>query len=896
MKIDKIKTDAIPLVNELVYYLKKLCLHSVIKDEDRALSCETLESIKASDLYIACMEQRADFYFFDYNYKDLLNVGIPDYLILDYLKDKSKIPYKYREELIKRKSESYIKNYIELNNYYRMLNGLPEVGDNEFIYITDDILPEELSGTYNSEIPIHKLSDNQNDLLYSFGVIDILKTRYPKAKYLDYLGSNRIDIYNARCAARFKLLRMDRDVPKEVSSRFVDKYEQNRVYTLKVVYNEAFKLGSDYYNNFIAIFILLQTMIDILAEMPDFIIKRDLFDIQMIKLFFEYHGVDFFSEIPMIYQKRMVRNLNKLLKYKSTTKNIVDICSLFGFENIEVFKYYLLKERQVDKFGEFIYNYDENGNEDITKDFDLKFLKVPIHGNPDDYIHNKRNYNDYDDIVSGDAYWNGELDHEYIKNAIMEKEFNYIQSKYLSVDTIYSMEELTFQLVYFYNMLFDDVILENLLKIPIPPINSVAMFRFTDVICYLFSLSYLAMGLEDDLHINTEEIMEIKGFNFDADMSALASYIKSKGYTMEDLGIADFQIPKKEVISYQQLMYIFTKNKEIHDHVVHEMVTANNKNIYDIYKKIYDSLMINNLSLEFFRKSDGTIATSYMDFLKDRDLILYQSLMKIRTIDSDEVRISTINEQVDQIVYIIETYLESEEFDFLFSRFPGVSAEAVKRYLYLVVNFYKSYKINIHSINTIYKFDDALDNKIIIIDKVLLNYIYSKYDTIEALGKANITSKLPKKEYIKLLENISFDITYWLDAFFDDDLDIRENIKSILVNLNKEDCPGIHDFKFLESKLKKSQWIEVTDIPNIISKPVLEDDGTLLENLVFDITYWLEVFGVTNIKSDDVVNTISNLYKLDSNCIFEKFSVLSDKKIIEKTSIRDSIKISNFTE
>ena len=55
---------------------------------------------------------------------------------------------------------------------------------------------------------------------------------------------------------------------------------------------------------------------------------------------FESNGVKYFKDIPLRYQIALVKNLNKLIKFKSTDKCIVDIISLFGFRNINAFKYY----------------------------------------------------------------------------------------------------------------------------------------------------------------------------------------------------------------------------------------------------------------------------------------------------------------------------------------------------------------------------------------------------------------------------------------------------------------------------------------------------------------------------------------------------------------------------
>ena len=39
-------------------------------------------------------------------------------------------------------------------------------------------------------------------------------------------------------------------------------------------------------------------------------------------------------------------------------------------------------------------------------------------------------------------------------------------------------------------------------------------------------------------------------------------------------------------MTFNQLLNVFTKNKAIYDHITYEIVHANNKRIYDIYKTI----------------------------------------------------------------------------------------------------------------------------------------------------------------------------------------------------------------------------------------------------------------------------------------------------------------------
>ena len=131
---------------------------------------------------------------------------------------------------------------------------------------------------------------------------------------------------------------------------------------------------------------MVQTFIDMLAEIPDYLIKKDIFDIRTARDIFKSNGIDYYSNIPLRYQLAMVRNVNRLIKFKSTSQSIVDICSLFGFDNIEIFKYYLLKEHRRDRDGNYLFNKDENGKLIDEENYDLKFIKVPMDELVDDNI------------------------------------------------------------------------------------------------------------------------------------------------------------------------------------------------------------------------------------------------------------------------------------------------------------------------------------------------------------------------------------------------------------------------------------------------------------------------------------------------------------------------------
>lgn len=827
IKYEKIFTDN-PFIDELIYFTKTIAVNAVIKDCDKADENETVESLKAADLYIACREGRARFDQFDYSLEFLIESSIlPPAIIIDCAKDNTKIPEKYREQLKQARVKDYIKNYNELNNYYRNFMGLPPMEDtnSDFVYLTKDDLSSipnlsclvENFETINGEeiattLPVHMMNNQDLTILYSHGVIDDLIDIYPDKTYLKFMSDNAIDVYKARKAMAFQILYIPTVSNSELMDRWYTKYEQNRMYTLKTYYSEAYKLYSDYYNNFIIVFIILQTMLDIISEVQEFIARRDIFDDRSIRYLFESYGIPYYPEIPRKYQLAMVKNINLLLKWKASTKNMIDICSLFGFEEIDIFRYYLLRDRRIkpdydndNKNDDYQFHYktivDENGEEQVVadndKNYELKFIRVPIEDNVDNYLKDKINYEDYDIITGQDEFWDGKSDHQDIKSAILDQEFSWTRTKYISIDTMYDLSEMSFDLPYFINMLVDDTLLEDYLYVKIPTIKNNHQFRVSDLFVYMMSITHIYHGFEDKIMDSRSKILSILGFNFHVDMNEVAEDIFNRYYlSLEDVSASNFDIPTTEIMSFERLLEIFTTNKDIWKAASEGMFHADNKRIYDCYKKIYDSCFIEEYTTTFFTLQDGTIAETYTDFLKERDYVLYESIQDFKSYVDETSLQKAISDTLIEIVYVLDEYMDSDHFKYVFSKFPAVSGDFVRTYMLKIVNFFKSYKVHLLDISTVYKAFDKRENSIKIYEDWFLsvNKTATDYSTIieEITGDNNIT----KTDKVKLLEQVYFDIERWEFKDLDDkfEFDLKQQISEIINQLICDDEVYIKDY------------------------------------------------------------------------------------------------------
>lgn len=869
MRIEKVLTDN-PYVDEMVYYVKILSFDCVIKSEKLALEAETVDSLKESSQYLSCVNNTAEFDLLTYPIEVLIDCGFTEEQAKVIQYDYSLIPENKKAIVFEKGKQYIIDHYIEKNNYYRMLNGLPNYGT-AGIKITNWTPPEDTVIDLNKYI--HEMNELELEILDFYGILEQIKSANPTLEYLKHLGAKSVNYIESRQASDFEVLYLPNIESKEIYDRFKEKLDINRKYIKRTVYSDAFAYGSDYYDNMIIVLIVVSTMLDMFSEIQEFIARKEILNLRCVQYIFESYGIPYYSEIPLKYQIAMVKNLNTLLKYKSTSRNMVDICSLFGFDNIEVFKYYLLKERVMDDDGNFVFYYLDNGEEDVTRNYNLKFVRVPLEDQADGYIRDPSNHLNYDDVVSGDDTWDGDRDHSELKNEILNQEFNYARTKYVSIDNVYEITQMAFQMPYFFNMIFDNVKNEELLTLSIPYLSNDHKFKMTDIFAYLYSLTYIFYDLEDEI-MDTDEldrVLYVTGFNFTTDMQALAQYVAEKGFTLEELGVSGFMIPDTSIMSYNQLMEIFVKNGNIRDHLVRQIINADNKEIYDIYYKLYNSLMITKFTNDYFRNpATGKIFSTYTDYISSRDNILFQSITDIKAITDEEQKIQSITSTINNVVSALDQYIDTAEYKYIYSNLPSVSSESVKAYVIKVIDFFKSYKIDFLGMNTIYKFDDKLDNTVKIIDEVDLIYVFYRDELVKYFDHTHTTSTINAKDKMSLIEDIHFDISRW--AKFEFSTDIGKYIKEIIV--------GIY------VKMLKNENVEISDMVELLANINYKENNSIVDmivNMINNFTYidrqyindYIDIIIVSMLKST-MVNIKDSIASIEASKTIHDITAIND--------------------
>lgn len=372
-----------PYIDIIVQCVKILGMNAVVKNENQALHYEDVRSAKYATDYITFKEG-------DWNEQE--------------------------------KGAYWEEKYFEWNSYYRMLYGLPPMytlnDENAYLDATgysdeiyEDIgnawvipelykryfidmgqytLPEEMSNVLDlTGRYLHELSLEELSMIESCGIMKQILSEYgedPHYQYIYHLGDKRVDYYTARKAVNFSLLWIPSlNTFDIIENKFKRVFDRNRRYTMATVYSEAYRFMSYHYDAFIEILIIIQTMVDMISEVQEYIINKDVFDSRTIRYLFESYGIAYYKEIPVKYQIRIIKNVNTLLKYKSSHRNIIDILELFDDDTITIYTYYLMKTKKLHRDNFFFYTEDDvNPKYGTERDYwigpksDISNNKVPL--------------------------------------------------------------------------------------------------------------------------------------------------------------------------------------------------------------------------------------------------------------------------------------------------------------------------------------------------------------------------------------------------------------------------------------------------------------------------------------------------------------------------------------
>ena len=694
------------LLDSMFTEIKKIMLGLDIKYRSKGEDNDTAEARYAADRYMNAYKKLDSFISYDTFDMDAVKrsgLATDDLVAIEYALNPNTIPNEYRDAVLEQQRGIILTTYEDLNDYYRVLSGLPGFEDPELY--ADGYFYEEQGIEFK---PVHEFNDVEMLQLISYGELDKMKTMFSNVDYLNYLGPNRIDPFVARSADNFQIIRTTYKGDSELLDKFVSMYDKNREYVMNVLYVREFSATKPYYDNFMALVTLIMTVQRTIIDVFKSGVTMDFFDAGLIKMVFESYNVPFIEDLSLDYQKLLVRNLNKLLYYKSTDKVLYDICEILGFSDSSIYKYYLVKNHRLDEDGKpiFAYKKDENGDtvEDLEAMYEIYFQAVDIKEENEEFaLQDNTNRATYESVVAEDPYWTD--DDGELKKKLYESEFNYIDTKYLHMNVMYKLTEMMFEIVHIYRILQDKKNNTTKVDISLPkvlPSRNVSLFTYTVFMCAAIAKKNKLTG---EIITSPSQTLHIFGFDFGADLTTIKESLSKKPKHINYNKIAGL-IYNTEITSSTDVELIYNNVRELWEFLVLSLKNAKTIEEYRAYERLYKALHVTQDMSEVFTKSDGTVAETYLDMLYDLDFELYDMVN-----DASEPELfDYINNGIDSAKELVDglKYLNglTDSSDFLLNA------------LAKLVRFFKSYTVDLREFNILYVLDNRYLHAIKILEKI----------------------------------------------------------------------------------------------------------------------------------------------------------------------------------
>jgi len=599
--------------------------------------------------------------------------------------------------------------------------------------------------------------------------------------YEEFINSERKCFYViARRAADYSILSYpDKIFSVDELSEYRNIYYECQNYFTTVLYNEAYKIGNKKYNNFARLLIVFMSMQRFMNARIENITNIDFYDNYSIRNMFISYGLDYFSDMPQTYQRRILKNINDLLATKGTTKAIVSVLQLFGYQNINVFKYILAKDYKRDEF-----------DKPILSEPDLKFLKIPHDTNRiEKEILNATSYS-YDSFIADDPLWQVS---DRDKQDLINNSFNYVETKYIGINSTMNLLKQTLDLSYFYSLILDIEKTHddsfNLLSYYNIDISK-SKIGVVETVIALQSLVLRRMGYKDNILTGLNSTAYVNGCNYDEILEKVKfrETSISHGMNESDEAMEHYKYLSPEFINRykgqtlssivqdgtmtkDKLVEIYLNNQSMREDMEKQILEAEDYHTYKKLLKLYEVNFVTNIRDEIFMKEDGTYYETYRDFVKSRSEDLYD-FINIE-VDGDITSTENTMKFEDLILTLcnsLDVFLNDDNMDFFLTN-NILSVNYIKTFMYRLINVIKSYTIDIKELSVVYVLDSKFLSAIHYFDEttfkvefkqtelVNLSHI-QEYHNNNSYGDRlfeEFEYKLVSKTFLSLFEGIPFE-------------------------------------------------------------------------------------------------------------------------------------------
>ena len=425
---------------------------------------------------------------------------------IECLKESSKV-YDYIDEeqvavILQNIRTRITSQYVEKNPYYRIVCGLPDLQDVTPIYVDS-----KYSNICDTTKAIHTMTDSELSALYINGVLTELAEKYPLLMYIPYLH-RRVDIITARDASDFDIIKQGTiEEESRITDLFFNTYNKNKNIFLHRHANTFYQRTTEYYESLMSMMLVWATRIDVIREIHANI-DIDYYDDYDLATIFQDYSLKIDEGISKDIRADIAKNINLLVRNRGTNAVLENLADIFNIKNI--YNYVIQK----------LY---------VNGEPTLRCHAVPVSDmqNMSKYLTREYGYITYGKLVENDKTWAdkpistkttaeinvAEAD-EYISTyeKLLNTDFSYIHSKYVSVDNIINMSQMSLDFSLFFNYMLATT---NVHQVTVNHRLSNAVMTLPQVYAYLCSLLSTKYKFKDNIVANGSELQYVLGLHDD---------------------------------------------------------------------------------------------------------------------------------------------------------------------------------------------------------------------------------------------------------------------------------------------------------------------------------------------------------------------------------------------
>ena len=609
------------------------------------------------------------------------------------------------ENLLTLKRRETLSGYVELNNYYRTLMGLPNITWNNGAPKIDDsqiIYSPKVDGV-DSKTPIHRLSKSEQNILRNLGVLDVIYETHG-FEWIKYLGLE-IDIMKLRTAKNFDIVYSDYDIPQ--MDQFVDLYRDIRNNYMVNYYKEYDVYQYQFYEPTVCLHLIMTALAAVNAD-SIFSLQIDEKDLYTL---FESFGLPKFK-FNKSYLLKLASKINTLLENKGTNYGLDNISKIF--DSISIFKYFLIKKL---KF---------NGANTITADtknedkYDLFFVRAPLL--EDDvfkYSDKEDNLIPFNKVVEQDPLWGFEDDN--LEKELLNEDFSFTESKYLTLENKVNIVTFSLECAYFYRYVIEHEKQFGKINFYLDTVDKNA--NLLELITYLQVLVFRKYQIQPDIPDNMNSVLFLYAIKNKVDYTKVKRHFKEHFKWHNDPTLRQniddlIDILDGQNVDFKQALDIFETNYNVI------------QRLYDLRKKVkyrddYDAITSTIRAISYGEKIPELYnnKTNLEEFLFSYTPEGNKFRLRLLELENSPEKIQAINHEITEMINQMRSYITEvrhRRIANIFNNMQNMYSDIdLIGYLEEIINFFKSYTQDLISRGFTYVVDD-LEDQLQITERITL--------------------------------------------------------------------------------------------------------------------------------------------------------------------------------